>query len=151
MYRRRNNGIKVNIRGNILDNKWVVPYNPKLLMMFNCHINVEVCSSIIYVKYVFKYVYKVHDKQVIHVDPDTEEVIVNEIKRFQDTRYVSSPEAIWRIFSFPLSQIHPCVMALQVHLPNKQLVKFRENDIMTDIVDRDRERERQELNVDRIF
>ncbi|XP_024990536.1 uncharacterized protein LOC112524820 [Cynara cardunculus var. scolymus] len=139
MYRRRNNGIEVNVRGNILDNRWVVPYNPKLLMMFNCHINVEVCSSIISVKYVFKYVYKGHDKQVIHVDPDTEEVIVNEIKRFQDARYVSPPEAIWRIFSFPLSQIHPCVMALQVHLPNKQLVRFRENDIMTDIVDRERE------------
>ncbi|KAJ9557184.1 hypothetical protein OSB04_011798 [Centaurea solstitialis] len=65
MYRRRNNGITVNVRGNILDNRWVVPYNPKLLMMFNCHINVE----------------------VIHVDPDTEEV-VNEIKRLQDACYV---------------------------------------------------------------
>ncbi|XP_024980907.1 uncharacterized protein LOC112517764 [Cynara cardunculus var. scolymus] len=140
MYRRRNNGIKVNVRGNILDNRWVVPYNPKLLMMFNCHIKVEVCSSIIYVKYVFKYVYKGHNKQVIHVDPDTEEVIVNEIKRFQDARYVSPPEAIWRIFSFPLSQIHPYVMALQVHLPNKQLVRFRENDIMADIVDRERDK-----------
>ncbi|XP_024960095.1 uncharacterized protein LOC112500723 [Cynara cardunculus var. scolymus] len=51
--------------------------------------------------------------KVIHVDPDREEVIVNEIKRFQDARYVSPPEAIWRIFSFSLSQIHPCVMALQ--------------------------------------
>ncbi|KAJ9548060.1 LOW QUALITY PROTEIN: hypothetical protein OSB04_020603 [Centaurea solstitialis] len=80
---------------------------------------------IISVKYLFKY--------VIHVDPDREDVVINEIKRFQDARYVSPPEAIWRIFSFTLSQIHPCVMALQVHLPNKQLVRFRENDILTDI------------------
>ncbi|XP_024984010.1 uncharacterized protein LOC112519921 [Cynara cardunculus var. scolymus] len=94
MYRRRNNGIKVNIRDNILDNRWVVQYNPKLLMIFNCHINVEVCSSIMSMKYVFKYVYKGHDKQVIHVDPDREEVIINYIKRFQDARYVSPPDAI---------------------------------------------------------
>ncbi|KAJ9567031.1 hypothetical protein OSB04_002997 [Centaurea solstitialis] len=138
-YQRRQNGIEVNIRGNILDNRWVVPYNLKLLMMFNCHINVEVCSSIIFVKYLFKYVYKGHDKQVIHVDPDREEVVVNNLKRFQDARYVSSLEAIWRIFSFKLSQTHPCVMDLQVHLSNKQLVKFRENDILTDIIDKERE------------
>ena len=90
------------MRGNSLDNRWVVPYNPKLLMMFNCHINVEVCSSIILVKYLFKYVYKGHDKQVVHVDPDNENVVINEIKRFQDARYVSPPEAIWRIFGFSL-------------------------------------------------
>ncbi|XP_024969804.1 uncharacterized protein LOC112509181 [Cynara cardunculus var. scolymus] len=110
MYRRRNNGIKVNVRGNILDNRWVVPYNPKLLMMFNCHINVEVCSSIISVNYVFKYVYKGHDKQVIHVDPDTEEVIVNEIKRFHDARYVSPPEfpnALRRLFTTILIYCEP--------------------------------------------
>ena len=47
---------------------------------------------------------------------------------------------IWRIFSFKLSQIHPCVMALQVHLPNKQLVRFTENDILADIVYRERDK-----------
>ncbi|KAJ9562714.1 LOW QUALITY PROTEIN: hypothetical protein OSB04_007874 [Centaurea solstitialis] len=49
---------------------------------------------------VWKYVYKGHDKQVIHVDPGREDV----------------------------------------HLPNKQLVRFRENDILTDIVDRERDK-----------
>ncbi|XP_024993209.1 uncharacterized protein LOC112526951 [Cynara cardunculus var. scolymus] len=67
-YRWRNNGINVNVRDNILDNRWVVPYNPKLSMMLNCHINVEACSSITSVKYVFKYVYKGHDKQLVHID-----------------------------------------------------------------------------------
>nr|GEZ96776.1 ATP-dependent DNA helicase PIF1-like [Tanacetum cinerariifolium] len=33
------------------------------------------------VKYVFKYVYKGHDKQVVNVDKD-EEQVVNKIKRF---------------------------------------------------------------------
>ncbi|KAI3764815.1 hypothetical protein L2E82_14832 [Cichorium intybus] len=140
LYRRRNNGIEVTKRKTNLDNRWVAPYNPKLLMMFNCHINVEVCSSIKSVKYLFKYVYKGHDKQVVQINKDGENVVINEIRKFQDARYVSPPEAMWRIFSFPLSQIHPCVMALHIHLPNQQLVRFKEGDIMEDIVDWERDK-----------
>ncbi|XP_022019988.1 ATP-dependent DNA helicase PIF1-like [Helianthus annuus] len=47
---------------------------------------------------------------------------------------------MWRIFSFPLSQIHPAVLALQLHLPNKHMVRFREDDIMSNIVDRERDK-----------
>ncbi|CAH1427950.1 unnamed protein product [Lactuca virosa] len=140
VYRRRDNGIEVDVRGNKMDNRWVVPYNPKLLMMFNCHLNVEVCSSITSVKYVFKYIYKGHDKQVINIDPDGQPVAVNEIKWFQDARYVSPLEAMWRIFSFPLSQIHPFVMALQVHLPNQQMVRFSEDDTLTSVVEKEKDR-----------
>ncbi|KAJ9539181.1 hypothetical protein OSB04_031914 [Centaurea solstitialis] len=56
----------------------------------------------------------------------------------RDVRYVSPPKAMWRIFSFALSQIHLYVTALQLHLPNKQMVRFREDDIMVDIVARER-------------
>jgi len=41
-----------------VDNRWVVPYNPWLLLKYDCHINVEVCSSIKNIKYLHKYVYK---------------------------------------------------------------------------------------------
>nr|XP_043623581.1 uncharacterized protein LOC122595304 [Erigeron canadensis] len=94
LYRRRKNGINVTVGKHNVNNRWVVPYNPRLLMMFNCHMNVEICSSIKSVKYAFKYVFKGHDKQSVHVDPDQEGVVVNEIKRFQDARYVSAPEYV---------------------------------------------------------
>ncbi|KAL4564801.1 hypothetical protein LXL04_028872 [Taraxacum kok-saghyz] len=48
VYRRRNTGITVKKQGVVMDNRSVVPYNPKMLMMFNCHINVDVCSSTIF-------------------------------------------------------------------------------------------------------
>jgi len=49
----------------------VVPYNPYLSLLFNCHINVEVCTSVAVVKYLYKYVYKGHDRaQVDVVAPD---------------------------------------------------------------------------------
>ncbi|XP_035817145.1 uncharacterized protein, partial [Zea mays] len=44
IYRRRDDGRKEKVRGCELDNRWVVPYNPYLLRLFNCHINVEACG-----------------------------------------------------------------------------------------------------------
>ena len=46
IYRRRDDGRIVLIRGVQLDNRWVVPYNKPLLNKYNCHINVEYCASI---------------------------------------------------------------------------------------------------------
>ncbi|XP_022883704.1 uncharacterized protein LOC111400528 [Olea europaea var. sylvestris] len=62
LYRRHENGISIKVRGQMLDNRWVVPDNPYLSAKFDCHINVEVCSSIKAVKYLYKYVYKGHDQ-----------------------------------------------------------------------------------------
>jgi hypothetical protein len=39
-----------------------MPYNLYLLRLFNYHINVEACGSIKAVKYLFKYIYKGHDR-----------------------------------------------------------------------------------------
>jgi hypothetical protein len=64
-YRRRNNGrmFTKKIRtddGSFVDfeytNQWVVPYNPYLSRKYGCHINVEACTSIRAVKYLYKYV-----------------------------------------------------------------------------------------------
>ena len=43
----------------IVTDDWVVPYNPLLLMLFNCHINIEVSTHRRCFKYVYKYVFKV--------------------------------------------------------------------------------------------
>jgi hypothetical protein len=45
----------------------VVPYNPYMSMFFNCHINVEVYTSVAVVKYFYKYVYKGHDRVQVDV------------------------------------------------------------------------------------
>lgn len=36
------------------DNTWVVPYNAWLLLKYETHVNVEICSSLLAVKYLFK-------------------------------------------------------------------------------------------------
>ncbi|XP_065664483.1 uncharacterized protein LOC136086136 [Hydra vulgaris] len=60
-YRRRDDGLVINIKGKNVDNRWVVPYNPWLSKKYQAHINVEACMSVKAVKYLYKYIYKGHD------------------------------------------------------------------------------------------
>ncbi|WVZ85142.1 hypothetical protein U9M48_032093 [Paspalum notatum var. saurae] len=127
IYRRRENGRKEPVRGAEQDNRWVVPYNPYLLRLFNCHINVEACGSIKAVKYLFKYIYKGHDRASAAVrEGNKADGDVDEIKQYRDARWVTPPEALWRIYGFDLSQNSPPVMQLQLHLPNMHMVSFHE-------------------------
>jgi len=83
VYRRREDGRKEKVRGHELDNRWVMPYNPYLLHLFNCHINVEACGSIKAVKYLFKYIYKGHDRASVamrEANKEDSEGNVDEIK-----------------------------------------------------------------------
>jgi hypothetical protein len=99
----------VKIRGAELDNRWVLPYNPGLLMRYNCHMNVEACSSIKACKYLFKYVYKGHDHAKFSVETPR---VINEIRRYRDARYISPPEVVHRIFGFHLFGVYPSVLQL---------------------------------------
>ncbi|AQK60686.1 hypothetical protein ZEAMMB73_Zm00001d053905 [Zea mays] len=137
IYRRRDDDRKEKVRGCELDNRWVVPYNPYLLRLFNCHINVEACGSIKAIKYLFKYIYKGHDRaSVVMRDASKEYDDVDEIKQYRDARWVTPPEALWRIYGFELSQISPPVMQLQLHLPNMHMVAFHERQMVERVVNR---------------
>ncbi|XP_057376187.1 uncharacterized protein LOC130697273 [Daphnia carinata] len=136
-YRRRDTGVVHYLkRGQMdftVDNRWVVPYNPWLLLKFDSHINLEYCASIVSVKYIFKYVYKGYDCLKIDQkvgtyqleDGDKPRVEWDEITSHLDTRYVSAPEACWRIFKFPLSDRSHAIYRLAVHLPREQPVFFQ--------------------------
>ncbi|KAL3844193.1 hypothetical protein ACJIZ3_001596 [Penstemon smallii] len=124
IYRRRDDGRSVYIKGARLDNRWVIPYNPYLLVKFDCHINVEICADIKLVKYLYKYIHKGHDKVAYHVVSVTESEQRDEIQSYQDGRWICAPEAIWRIFAFSMSEIHPPVIIMPVHLPNYQPIRF---------------------------
>jgi hypothetical protein len=78
--------------------------------MFDCHINVEVCSSIKAIKYLYKYIYKGHDQTSFNIEKPDAEGNIDEIKRYVDTRWVTPLEATWRIYSFKLCENHPPVL-----------------------------------------
>ncbi|XP_074305504.1 uncharacterized protein LOC141640719 [Silene latifolia] len=108
-------------------------YNPYLLAMFDCHLNVEVCSTINAVKYLYKYVYKGHDRVLFNVESGGVAPLVDEIHRYQSGRWVSPPEAAWRIFGFNLFDVYPPLQPLPVHTPNNQLVRFAANEELATI------------------
>ncbi|XP_075465454.1 uncharacterized protein LOC142499645 [Ascaphus truei] len=112
------------IRGNKhiqVDNKWVVPYCPLLCKIYNAHINVEYCNSVKLIKYICKYVNKGSDMAIFRI---TNEHIQDEVTLYQLGRYISSNEAVWRIFAFPIHERHPTVVHFTVHLENGQRVYF---------------------------
>ncbi|XP_027155467.1 uncharacterized protein LOC113755757, partial [Coffea eugenioides] len=99
-YRRRDDGKKIKVRRYQLDNRWVIPYCPYLLALFDCHMNVEVCSTLKLVKYLYKYIFKGHDLVSFKIVTGGSSDDVDEIKEFQQGRWISPPEAFWRIFEF---------------------------------------------------
>ena len=95
----------------------IVPYNGRLLLEMQCHVNVEVCTTIKAVKYLYKYTYKGPDRAALELSRD-------EISRFLDSRWVGPPEAIWRIFRSELHGKSHQVVRLPVHLPLQQMLCF---------------------------
>ncbi|GBN23436.1 hypothetical protein AVEN_118180-1 [Araneus ventricosus] len=108
-----------------IDNRWVVPYNPWLLKKFNAHINVEVCASVKSVKYLYKYVYKGHDAASVKIQKEGA-LDHDEILSFVEGRYVSAPEAMWRLNEFNLSHKSHTVVRLAVHLPQQQPIVYQD-------------------------
>lgn len=115
----RNNDIEV-------DNRWVVPYSPLLSKVFEAQINSEYCNSVKSIKYICKYVNKGSDMAVFGVANEDRH---DEITQYQMGRYISSNEAIWRIFSFPSHERYPAVLHLAVHLENGQRVYFTDANV----------------------
>ena len=124
-YRRRDNGRTVMAGPHCVDNRWIVPYNPYLTLKYSAHINLEACTSIKSVKYLFKYVYKGHDCANIRVT-EVNQLTHDEVHTYIDTRYVSPPEAFWRLSEYRLHEQSHSIYRLAIHLPNQQPVYFTE-------------------------
>jgi hypothetical protein len=120
--RRRDTGQTHQVRGKQVDNRWVVTYCAYLIWKYRCHINLESIASIKAIKYIYKYVYKGHDRITMQFGTCNDEV-----KQYLDARYVSACESIWRLFHFLMHCAFPNVVRLQVHLPGQQYVTWNEN------------------------
>lgn len=108
----------------LLDNRWVVPYNPYLLLKYDSHINVEICNSIRTVRYMHKYVYHGPDRanarfqRVGGATPPAIEVAPpqdrDEVQEYLDGRYISSSEAAYRTLALSMHNMYPSVQRLQL-------------------------------------
>ncbi len=133
-----------------MDNQWIVPYNLHLATKYHVHINMEICSSISTVKYLYKYVYKGPDCAIAIVErradtlgqeSNVQAVVTNgewqnhdEIKAYLERRYVSTSETSWRLFSFRMHDGTPSVTRLAVHEPRMHTFVYNDNASIFEIV-----------------
>ncbi|XP_071057338.1 uncharacterized protein [Onthophagus taurus] len=119
-YRRPYDGRSIQMGDVVIDNRSVVPYSRYAAMKYKCHINFEICGSLASVKYLHKYVHKGPDCITIESRNERNVLEWNEIDRYLECRYVSSMEAVWRLFEFKLNDKSHSVVVLAVHMPNEQ-------------------------------
>ncbi|GFY37476.1 ATP-dependent DNA helicase [Trichonephila inaurata madagascariensis] len=81
--------------------------------------NIELCSSVKSVQYFGQYVNEVSDLGVFSVQNANDEVV-----SYQNGRYISTSEAIWRILSFSIHECFPAVTNLDIHLGYGQRIYF---------------------------
>ncbi len=74
------------------------------------------------VKYLYKYIHKGSDRMAVAIGQD-----IDEVQNYLDCRYISPPEACWRILGFSLHGNSHTVNRLPVHLPNMQRVTYDED------------------------
>ena len=92
VYHRRNDGHTISKNGVIIDNRYIVPYNAKLLRKYQAHINIEWCNQNTSIKYLFKYINKGYDRVTAVVVYDANGALENpitqndEIKEYVDCR-----------------------------------------------------------------
>lgn len=126
LYRCRQ-GTTAQVRGVTMDSRNVVPYNAYLLLKYNAHINVEVCTSVKAVKYIYKYIFKGYDCSNVAITSDgNRQLKYDEVTNFINCRYVSAPEAVWRIRENKMHDRSHTVIRLPVHLPGHQRITFEE-------------------------
>ena len=128
-----------------IDNRWVVPYNAYLLAKFDAHINVEICTSISAIKYLFKYIHKGPDQTKFRIEDSNEnqgvdqqvdaqpQQVRDEIKEFQNARFLTPPEATWRLLSFSMHESSHSIERLAVHVEDGQSVYWHDGqDVSTE-------------------
>ncbi|KAG5040048.1 hypothetical protein JHK82_012188 [Glycine max] len=140
VYCRRDTGQTITKNGIIIDNRCIVPYNPKLLKKYQAHINIEWCNQSTSIKYLFKYINKGYDRVTVVMVHDDNETVPHantpngEIKEYLDCRYISPCESTWRIFGFPIHGRKPSVERLQFHLPSQHSVFYQDHDDIDDLL-----------------
>eukprot|EP00794_Sanderia_malayensis_P002293 gene2293-biopygen2036 len=129
LYRRRGQ-TTAQLRQHRLNDSWVVPHNIKLLLKFDCHMNVEVCTTVKSVKYIFKYIHKGNDMAHVEIREGREEanarqdIVHDEIRQYLNSRYVGPHQAVYKLMQYEMHDKSHTIIRLAIHLPDQQPVCF---------------------------
>ena len=77
---------------------------------------------------------KNNDRIAFSIHNNDTNIEIDEIKEYQSARWVSPPEAAWRLLAFAISEMTPSVCQLQLHLDGQQFVSFKNNQTVDQII-----------------
>jgi hypothetical protein len=61
---------------------------------------------------------------------------INEVKQYRKARCIAAIEAFYRLYRFPLYNMYPPVLQMQVHLPEMHMVPFNDIDSLEEVAAR---------------
>uniref|UniRef100_A0A1I7Z298 FERM domain-containing protein n=1 Tax=Steinernema glaseri TaxID=37863 RepID=A0A1I7Z298_9BILA len=115
-----------------VDNRYVVPYNPFLLLKYGSHHNLEYIGPNCCEDYVTKYVAKGCDMAYVQLHERDEGgntiVDYDEITHTFKVRYMTAQEAMWRILKYPIIKLSHIVHAIYIHGVEGRAVVFQEGE-----------------------
>jgi len=107
------------------DDRWIAPHIPELVDELDCHIYVDVVSTVSVFSYLYKYLHKGPDQTWFHISHSHgDKASRDEIIDYVEGRYLSSHESIWRILAFEIASREPSVTCLPIHLPGENIPRF---------------------------
>ena len=91
LYPRPDNGLVFECNRARFTNQYVVSYCSQLLLLFDCHLNVEISTGLGTINYLSKYIYKSPDRETMEISGG----IQDEIKAHLDGHFIGPTEACW--------------------------------------------------------
>jgi len=89
LYARPDNGLVFECNGARFTNQYMILHCSQLLLLFNCHINIEISAGLRTIKYLSKYIYKGPDRVTMKISSGMQD----EIKAYLDDWFISLTEA----------------------------------------------------------
>jgi len=97
------------------EDKWIVPYSPQLLLLWQAHCNVQYCTSGGLAKYISKYVSKAEPKSTMDVKS------VDHVTEHLLGRRMSSMESMVLLLSFLIFETSSSVLYLPTSIPSERM------------------------------
>ncbi|KAK3910105.1 ATP-dependent DNA helicase [Frankliniella fusca] len=138
LYRRPNDGRGFWKRENgemvFIENRWVIPYNPVLLLRCKGHLNIMYSPSTSACKYFYGYLFKGSYGNKVHISmvkrnerrPPNQPFDHDEIQEFKEMRHMGPYEAHYYIMGVSQAHIYPPVEVLPVHEEMKETIIYVE-------------------------
>ena len=104
------------------EDRWIASHIPEIIDELDCHVHVDVVFTVMVFMYLYKYLFKGPDHTFFRIQHESERI--DEITDYVNGRYLSSPEAAWRILGFDITSKEPSVDCLPVHLSGQNTPQF---------------------------